>query len=118
MLDLARYQPVSPMPAVTRDLSVAVPDDDDEETIGDRVRDALGEAARNVEEVRVLSSTVYAQLPGSAIQCLGAEPGQKNLLVRLVLRDLEKSLTNQAANALRDQVYRAIHRGTEYQWAG
>src|SRR5262249_5143655 len=35
MLDLARYQPVSSMPAVTRDLSVAVCADDDEETLGD-----------------------------------------------------------------------------------
>jgi phenylalanyl-tRNA synthetase alpha chain len=118
MLDLASYQPVSAMPAVTRDLSVAVPDDDDEETVGDRVRDALGDAARSVEEVRVLSSTGYAQLHVSAIQRLGAEPGQKNLLIRVVLRDLEKSLTNQAANALRDQIYRAVHRGTEYQWSG
>ena len=118
MLDLARYRPVSPMPAVTRDLSVAVPDDDDEETIGDRVRDALGDAACCVEEVRVLAATGYVQLPGSATERLGARPGQKNLLVRVVLRDLEKSLTSQAANALRDQVYRALHRGTEYQWAG
>ncbi len=118
MLDLARYRPVSPMPAVTRDLSVAVPDDDDAETIGDRVRDALGDAARCVEEVRVLAATGYAQLPASAIARLGARPGQKNLLVRVVLRDLEKSLTSQAANALRDQIYQALHRGTEYQWAG
>ncbi len=54
MLDLARYQPVSSMPAITRDLSIAVADDDDEETLGDRVRDALGAEASRVEEVRVL----------------------------------------------------------------
>ena len=118
MLDLARYQPVSSVPAITRDLSVAVPDDDDEETLGDRVRDALGAAASCVEEVRVLSATAYAQLPASAIDRLGAKPGQKNLLVRVVLRDLDKTLTNQTANALRDQIYRALHQGAEYQWAG
>jgi phenylalanyl-tRNA synthetase alpha chain len=118
MLGLARYQPVSSMPPVTRDLSVAVPDDEDEETLGDRVRDALGAAASCVEEVRVLSATAYAQLPAPAIDRLGAKPGQKNLLVRVVLRDLEKTLTSQAANALRDKVYRALHQGTEHQWAG
>jgi phenylalanyl-tRNA synthetase alpha chain len=117
MLDLARYQPVSSMPAVTRDLSVAVPDDDDEETLGDRVRNALGASAGCVEEVRVLSATAYQQLPPSAIGRLGAKPGQKNLLVRIVLRDLDKTLTSEAANALRDRIYRALHQGTEYQWA-
>jgi len=106
------------MPAITRDVSVAVPDDDDEETLGGRVRDALGADTSCVEEVRVLSATAYEQLPGSAIGRLGAKPGQKNLLVRIVLRDLEKTLANEAANALRDRIYRALHRGTEYQWAG
>jgi phenylalanyl-tRNA synthetase alpha chain len=119
MLDLARYQPVSSMPPITRDLSVAVcEDDDDEETLGDRVRDALGADTSCVEEVRVLSATAYEQLPTSAIGRLGAKPGQKNLLVRVVLRDLDKTLTNQTANALRDRIYRALHQGTAYQWAG
>ena len=117
MHDLARYQQVSSMPPVTRDLSIAVPDDDDEETLGDRVRDALGADTSCVEEVRVLSATAYQQLPASAIGRLGAKPGQKNLLVRVVLRDLENTLTNETANALRDRIYRALHQGTEYQWA-
>jgi len=117
MLDLARYQPISLMPPVTRDLSVAVAGDDDEETLGDRVRDALGADASCVEEVSVLSATAYDQLPAAAIGRLGAKPGQRNLLLRVVLRDLEKTLTSEAANSLRDQIYRALHQGTEYQWA-
>ena len=117
MHDLARYQQVSVMPPITRDLSVAVWRDDDEETLGDRVRDALGADTSCVEEVRVLSATGYQQLPAPAIGRLGARPGQQNLLVRVVLRDLDKTLTNQAANALRDRIYRALHQGTEYQWA-
>jgi phenylalanyl-tRNA synthetase alpha chain len=118
MHDLARYRPASPMPSITRDLSVAVAEDDDEETLGDRVRDALSADASCVEEIRVLSATAYEQLPATAIGRLGAKPGQKNLLVRVVLRDLDKTLTSQAANALRDRIYRALHQGTEYQWAG
>jgi phenylalanyl-tRNA synthetase alpha chain len=105
------------MPPVARDLPVAVPDDDDEETPSDRVRDALGADTSCVEEVRVLSATAYRQLPASAIGRLGAQPGQKNLLVRVVLRDLDETRTNQAANALRDRIYRALHQGTEYQRA-
>jgi phenylalanyl-tRNA synthetase alpha chain len=118
MRDLARYRPASPMPPITRDLSIAVSEQDDEETLGDRVRDALGPDANSVEEIRVLSATACQHLPASAIARLGARPGQQNLLVRVVLRDLDKTLTNQAANALRDRIYRALHQGTEYQWAG
>jgi phenylalanyl-tRNA synthetase alpha chain len=117
MRDLARYRPVSSMPPIARDLSVAVAEDEDEETLGDRVRDALGTEAPCVEEVRVLSATACDRLPASAARRLGARPGQKNLLVRVVLRDLEKTLTNEAANSLRDRIYLAIHQGTEYQWA-
>lgn len=117
MRDLARYRPVSSMPPMTRDLSVAVAEDEDEETLGDRVRDALGTEAPCVEEVRVLSATACDRLPASAARRLRARPGQKNLLVRVVLRDLEKTLTNEAANSLRDRIYLAIHQGTEYQWA-
>jgi phenylalanyl-tRNA synthetase alpha chain len=66
----------------------------------------------------VLSATPCEQLPAAAIGRLGARPGQQNLLVRVVLRDLDKTLTSQSANAPRDQIYRALHQGTEYQWAG
>jgi hypothetical protein len=75
MRDLIRYRPVSSMPPITRDLSVAVAEDEDEETLGDRVRDALGGAARYVEEVRVLSTTACDRLPASAARRLRARPG-------------------------------------------
>ena len=56
------WRPVSAMPPVRRDLSVAVQADDTVEDLGDRVCDALG-------------------------------PDQKNVLVRVVLRHLERTLT-------------------------
>jgi phenylalanyl-tRNA synthetase alpha chain len=120
MLDLTTYQRVSVMPAITRDLSVVVRADDeyDEETLGDRIRDALGADADRVEEARVLSATPYERLPASAVARLGAVPGQRNLLVRVVLRDLDTTLTNAAANALRDRVYGALHQGTRGEWSG
>jgi phenylalanyl-tRNA synthetase alpha chain len=49
---------------------------------------------------------------------MGASPGQKNLLVRIVLRDLERSLTQAEANALRDAMYRALHEGERAELAG
>jgi phenylalanyl-tRNA synthetase alpha chain len=44
-------------------------------------------------------------------------PGQKNVLVRLVLRPLERTLTDAEANGLRDRVYAALHRGGAREWA-
>jgi len=117
MLDLAPYRPASSMPAVNRDLSVAVDADDDVEGLGDRVRDALGDDADAVEEVTVRSAASYDALPPSAVERMGIAPGQKNVLVRVVLRPLERTLTDTEANELRDRIYAALHRGRAQEWA-
>ncbi len=117
MQDLAPYRPVSAQPAVSRDLSVAVDAGQDEETLGDRVRDALGPDADAVEQVTVLSQTPCSQLPAAALDRLGARPDQCNLLVRVVLRRLDQTMTDAEANGLRDRVYAALHQGSAHQWA-
>ncbi|MFJ5228870.1 hypothetical protein ACIQBJ_03115 [Kitasatospora sp. NPDC088391] len=125
LTDLAPYRPVSAQPAVRRDLSIAVDGSggdgsggtDLAEDLGDRVRDALGADADAVETVEVLSATPCRLLPPQALARLGARPDQWNLLVKLVLRDLRRTLTDQDANDLRDRVYAALHRGTAHQWA-
>ena len=117
MRDLDPYRPVSAMPSVRRDLSVAVDPGDDDEILGDRIRDALGTDADCIEEVAILSSTGWDDLPGAAAARLGARSGQRNLLVRVVLRHLERTLTDDEANDLRDRIYAAIHRGARHQWA-
>ncbi len=117
MQDLAPYRPVSSQPAIRRDISVAVSGGDDDETLGDRVREALGPDADAVEDVRVLSATGAGDLPAAAVARLGLLPGQRNLLVRVMLRRLERTLTDDEANELRDRIYAAIHQGSNHQWA-
>lgn len=117
MLDLEPYQPMSNMPPITRDLSVAVDAEDDIEQIGDRVRDALGDDALAIEDVAVLSETPYTQLPKSAITRMGMTEGQRNLLVRVVLRRPERTLTDTEANEIRDRVYAAVHQGAAQEWS-
>jgi len=117
MRDLAPYRTVSAMPPATRDLSIAVDADDTAEALGDRVRAALGERAAAVEDVAIVSATPYDALPAAARARIGLAPGQRNLLVRVVLRDLERTLTAAEANDLRDRIYRALHRGAAHQWA-
>ena len=117
MLDLRRYRPVSSQPPVVRDLSIAVRNDADSEELGDRVRVALGVEAEGIEAVTVVSETPGADLPPQAVERLGLQPGQKNMLVRLILRHPTRTLTDGEANALRDRVYAVIHEGCVYQWA-
>ncbi|MEV0676280.1 hypothetical protein AB0I60_07110 [Actinosynnema sp. NPDC050436] len=108
MGDLAPYRPVSRHPAVARDVSVAVGPEQDAETIGDVVRRTVGDL---VEEVVVLDETPVDALPPAAVARLGAQPGQKNVLLRLVLRHPTRTLTAAEANAARDAVYAAVHEG-------
>jgi phenylalanyl-tRNA synthetase alpha chain len=117
MLDLSPYRPVSAMPPVRRDLSVAVDASQDAELLGDRVRSALGPDAASVEEVAVLGETSYDELPTTARERMGVRPGQKNVLVRVVLRDLDRTLTTGEANALRDRIYAELHEGAAHEWA-
>ncbi|EOD69087.1 hypothetical protein [Amycolatopsis vancoresmycina] len=118
MTGLAPYRPVSALPPVRRDLSIAVAADDRAEDLGDRVRDALGDDADVVESVEIRQETPCAALPPAALARLGARRDQKNLLVRLVLRPLGRTLSDHEANVLRDRAYAALHRGAVHQWAG
>jgi phenylalanyl-tRNA synthetase alpha chain len=116
LLDLAPWRPVSSQPPVRRDLSVVADGPVDAELLGDTVRAALGPAAEALESVTVLASTGYTDLPDTARRRLGLRPDQVNVLMRLVLRPLSGTLTDQRANQLRDQVYAAVHRGPLDEW--
>ena len=70
-----------------------------------------------MEEVSVRSETPYASLPDSARVRMGMCAGQKNVLLRIVLRDLARTLTAEQANALRDRLYLGLHEGTEHELA-
>lgn len=56
-------------------------------------------------------------LPPRARQRLGMVPEQHNVLVRVVLRSLDRTLTADDANRLRDRIYARIHAGTVHHWA-
>lgn len=118
MLDLAPYQPVSRMPPVRRDLSLVLDAPTTSEELGDAVRAALGDRASAVENVELVLLAPCAKLPPAARERLGIAPGQVNALVRVVLRALDRTLTHDECNAIRDDVYAALHRGSVWSWAG
>jgi phenylalanyl-tRNA synthetase alpha chain len=70
-----------------------------------------------VESIEVVHRTDHDQLPRQAQLRLGIRPGQVNALVRLTLRPLERTLTNREANALRNDVYVALHTGPHRELA-
>lgn len=108
MQDLTAYRSVSRHPPISRDVSVAVEADADAETLGGIVRDAIGSAGDAVEEIVVLSETSLADLPPAAIARLGIKPGQKNVLLRVVLRHPSRTLSDEEANTLRDRIHAAL----------
>jgi len=64
-----------------------------------------------------VSETEASALPDAAAARLGIADGQKNVLLRLVLRGLDRTLTDGDANELRDRVYAALHEGAHHEWA-
>jgi phenylalanyl-tRNA synthetase alpha chain len=115
--DLQPWRPVSSQPAVRRDLSVVVDAGTDAELLGDAVRQGLGSDADDLEAVTIVATTPYGELPSHVRERLGLRPDQANVLLRLVLRPLTSTLTDQRANQLRDRVYAAVHRGPHAEWA-
>jgi phenylalanyl-tRNA synthetase alpha chain len=119
MLDLEPYRAVSAMPPTRRDLSIAVADDLTAEELGDRIRERVApDTLEAVEEVSVIAETPAGLLPPQATARIGLRPGQKNVLVRLVLRHPTRTLTAEEANRTRDDIYAAIHEGDVHEWAG
>lgn len=111
MRHLGPWQHMSPLPHARRDISVVVPDEEDEETLGDVIRAALEDGAEVIESVELLNRTPHADLPESARDRLGTQPGQSNVLLRIMLRPIDRTLTSAEANELRNDIYRAVHCG-------
>ena len=111
MSDLSRWRPVSTLPTISRDISIVIAANQDDETIGDKIRDSLGDRIDDIETVTVMARTPHETLPVAARDRLGIQPGQVNALVRIVIRPLSSTLTTDEANQLRDQIYLAVHEG-------
>lgn len=112
MKDLEKYHEVSDQPPIARDMSYSVPCDYVEEDISEDIREALGAKQNVLESIEVLNETPYGDLPPTVIERLGISSDQKNILVRITLRHLEKTLTNEDANRIYDEIYGKINHGS------
>lgn len=114
MQDLALWKAVSRQPKTERDLSLVVDNTLDMDLLGETVRETLGEQSQWIEELKLLSTTSYEQLPPTAQQRLGMQPHHVNLLLRIVLRHPTKSIPTQLANEIRNRVYLALNQGIHH----
>ena len=114
MQDLALWKAVSRQPKTERDLSLVVDSTLDMDLIGETVRETLGGQSQWVEELKLLSTTPYEQLPPAAQQRLGMQPHHVNQLLRIVLRHPTKSIPTQLANEIRNRVYLALNQGIHH----
>jgi phenylalanyl-tRNA synthetase alpha chain len=99
-----------------RDLSLAVAATCSAQELGDKVRAVLGDRSNALDAVTVLSEISWLELSLAARRRLGMLPDQKKVLLRLVIRDPEHTLTSAQANELRDEIYAALHEGTVSTW--
>lgn len=116
MLDLSPYRPVSLMPSIRRDLSLCVISSDTEEEIGDRIRENIQDVA-GIESILVKSEAPYDELPDAAHERMGMKPEHKNILLQLTLRPMDRTMTDDEANAIRNDVYKLLHLGDRLELA-
>lgn len=111
MYNLDKYKNVSDKPAMSRDMSYCVSHDATEEDICEDIRDAFGDNSELLEEVKILERTTYENLHPKAVEKLGAQPDQDNVLVRIILRHPDKTLTKEEAAEMYTNAYPKLHKG-------
>ncbi|MCX6755382.1 MAG: hypothetical protein NT068_02485 [Candidatus Nomurabacteria bacterium] len=112
MTDMEPYKNVSNQPAISRDMSYIVNKNDSEEDLCEDIRNVFGEHADLLEEVKILERTPFDKLHPVAKEKLGAVEGQDNVLVRIILRHPDKTLTKKEAADLYEMAYPKLHKGS------
>ena len=112
MTNMEPFKSVSDQPAMSRDMSYCVDKNYSEEDICEKIREAFGDHADLLEEVKIMGRTSYHDLPPIAREKLGAKEGQDNILVRIILRHPDKTLTKQEAADLYAMAYPKLNEGT------
>jgi phenylalanyl-tRNA synthetase alpha chain len=111
MTNMEKFKNVSDKPAISRDMSYCVDKNDTEEDICEQIRDIFGDRSDLLEEVKILERTPYDKLTSIAKERLGAQENQDNVLVRIVLRHPDKTLTKKESADLYSMAYPKLHQG-------
>jgi len=109
MKNLEPYKAVSKMPSMIRDISVVVDASLCEEDICEKIRSIDQKMVDVIEEIQIKNETMVSDLPQVARERLGASDGQKNLLIRIILCALDRTLCREEADKIRNAAYLAVH---------
>lgn len=112
MLDLNKYIEVSNYPSIKSDISIAISCDVNDELLGDKIRNTI-KNSNYIEEIKIKSETSYNDLPEHVRDRLGMKDYMKNVLVSIVLRSLNETLTKEISNELIKDLYLKIHEGNK-----
>lgn len=111
MKTLEKYKPVSKYPAVTRDISLALEKSLTIEDISEMIRVVLPRSQQEaIQEIQLISETSYEDLPPKARSRLRLRSPEKNVLIRLHLQSLDKTLTSEECNKIRGTIYRKLNK--------
>ncbi len=113
MQNLAPFVPAPTMPALATELSTVTDEMVSTEELGDRVRTALGERVASIEELSAISETTWSQLDEESRARLGVREGRKHVLLKLVIRDLERTLSADELGNLRREVAAVLDEGAQ-----
>lgn len=106
---LKPYKKVSNQPYSKRDLSLAVSKDMNIEALTEKILSQV--ETDDIEEIILLGETPYEQLNSIAIDRLGMEKHHKNMLIRIILRNLTQSISSEKANEMYIKIYDLNHEG-------
>lgn len=111
MTNMEKFKNVSDKPPISRDMSYVVGKNDTEEDLCEEIRNVFGDKSDLLEEVKILERTSFDKLHPKAVEKLGIKADQDNVLVRIILRHPDKTLTKEEAVELYNMAYPKLHKG-------
>ena len=110
--DLNKYKQISNQPAISRDMSIAINKEINEEELTEIILNNVNkETEKVIESINIINETKYENLPNVAIERLGMNSSQKNVLLKITIRDLNKTLLSKEAHEIYSEIYQIIHQG-------
>ena len=109
MLNLDPYKEVAKWQPLKRDMSVCVPENWNDEIIGDDIRSTDIDIDL-IEDIKIKKEWNYDELNEKVREKLNLERGYKNVLLTIILSSLDKKLTSEEGNEIYNKIYTYLNK--------
>lgn len=117
MTNLDPWQEVSRQPSASREISVALHSGLNEEDITEKILGCISPAeALLIQSIDIIGRWSADDLQKAARLRLGINPGQENILIKVVWQSESQSLGRKQVNASMRNIYRGIHQGSGWDY--